>query len=64
MDVLDRRVVCLTDCTTLINGMLPSHLWSPLAPSWWLSGEKEPGMLHDSSESSMEDLSEASYSLL
>lgn len=41
-----------------------SNLWSPLVPSWLLSGEKDPGMLQASSESSIEDLSEVSYSLL
>lgn len=41
-----------------------SYFWSPLTPFWLLSGEKDPGMLQASSESSIEDLSEASYSVL
>lgn len=46
------------------NKSLPSYLWSPLIPSWLLSGEKDPGMLQASSESSIDDLSEASNSEL
>src|SRR4029434_2235108 len=48
-----------------VCGVCVSVLWSPLFPSWPLSGEKDPGMLQDSSESSIrEDLSDSAYSLL